>query len=251
MKDRSIYVPNNPALVGGSPQAVHEQLWAAGRRRRLQIRGAIAAVGLVAGTMLFSLPYGLLIGAGVAGAEALYHWRNRMASSMWRKGRRGERRTAKILRLATEWRGYRVLHGRNIPDHGQLDHVIVGENGVVVVDNRAVAPETEIAAYHGELFIDGKPGVKRAAELREMADATAALLQDRLGAEVPVEVVGVVYGGGLKGGQVAADGVTLLRAHRLPGWLRSRRARYTPEQVEAIADAAHRLPISRHAAIVR
>src|SRR4051812_44358678 len=97
---RSIYVPDNPALVGGSPQAVHEQLWAEGRRRRLQIRAAMAAVGLVAGTALVSLPFGLLIAVVVAAADALRHWRKRMASSMWRKGRRGERRTAKILRLA-------------------------------------------------------------------------------------------------------------------------------------------------------
>lgn len=251
MIGRSIYVEDNPALRGGSPQAIHEQLWAQGRRRRLQIRGGLAAVGLLAGTWLGTLWVGLVAAALVAGADAGYHWRKRIASSVWRKGRRGERRTAKILRFTVELRGHRVLHGRSVPGKGDLDHVVVGAAGVVIVDNRAVAPETRIAAYQGSLFIDGKPADKTAAELRGLADATAALLRERLGEEVPVEAVVVIHGGDLDHGQVRADSVTLLRAHRLPGWLRGRRARYTPEQVTGVLDAAHRLPISKHASIVR
>jgi hypothetical protein len=251
MIGRSIYVEDNPALRGGSPQAVHEQLWAQGRRRRLQVRGGLAAAGLIAGTWLATLWVGLAAAALIAAADAGYHWRKRIASSVWRKGQRGERRTAKMLRFTVELRGYRVLHGRNIPEKGGLDHVVVDPAGVVIVDNRAVAPETRIAAYQGTLFIDGKPADKPAAELRELADATAALLRERLGEEVPVEAAAVVHGGDLDHGHVRADSVTLLRAHRLPGWLRDRRARYTPEQVADIFDAAHHLPISKHASIVR
>jgi Nuclease-related domain len=251
MFGRSIYVEDNPALRGGSPQAVHEQLWAQGRRRRLQVRGGLAAAGLVAGTWLATLWLGLLAAALVAAADTIYHWRKRFASSVWRKGQRGERRTARILRFTVELRGYRVLHGRKVPEHGDLDHVVVGPTGVTIVENLAVAPETRIAAYQGTLFVDGKPAAKTVAELRERADATAALLHERLGEEVPVETAAVIYGGDLEHGHVRAESVTLLRAHRLPGWLRGRRARYTPERVEAIADAAHHLPISRHATIVR
>jgi hypothetical protein len=250
MIGRSIYVEDNPALRGGSPQAVHEQLWAQGRRRRLQVRGALAAAGLIAGTWLATLWFGLLAAALIAAADIIYHWRKRLVSSVWRKGQRGERRTARILRFTVELRGYRVLHGRKIPGHGDLDHVVVGPTGVTIVDNRAVAPETRIAAYQGTLFIDGRPATKTAVEIRERADATAALLHERLGEEVPVEAATVIYGGDLDHGQVRAESVTLLRAHRLPGRLRRRRARYSPERVEAIADAVHHLPISKHATIV-
>jgi Nuclease-related domain len=251
MIGRSIYVPDNPAFVGGSPQAVHEQLWAQGRRRRLQIRGALAGVGLVAGIWAASLWIGLLTAATVALIDTLWHWRERSASSVWRKGQRGERRTARILRLLLEWRGYHVLHGRRVPGRGQLDHLVVGDTGVLLVQNQAVPPETEIAEYHGTLYIDERPGAKMAAELRETARRTAELLRERLGSDVTVDPVAVVYGGDLRHGHLTAQGVTLLRAHRLPGWIRRRRPCYTPEQVAAIYEAATMLPISRQAVVVR
>jgi hypothetical protein len=251
MFGKSIYVQENPALVGGSPQSVYEQLWAQGQRRRLQIRGGIASAALVIGTVAVTLWFGLLAAALAAGIDALWHWRQRLASRVWRKGQRGERRTARILRLALEWRGYKVLHGRSIPDRGQIDHLVIGSTGVMLIDNRAVPPETEIAQYRGTLYIDDRPGGKLAAELREMADRTAELLQEHLGDDIAVEPVAIVWGGDLRRGHVGAEGVTILRAHRLAGWIRNRRARYTPEQVAAIFDAATRLPISRQALIVR
>lgn len=252
MIGKSIYVADNPALVGGSPQAVNEQLWAQGLRRRLQIRGAIAAGALVLVTWTTSsLLWGLLVAALAAGADALWHWQQRAASSVWRKGQRGERRTARILRYAMEWRGYHVVAGRNIPGRGQIDHLVIGETGVLLVQSRAVPPETDIAAYRGTLYVDERPGAKMATELREMAEETAAMLRQRLDFDVPVDGVSVVYGGDLRRGLVSAEGVTLLRAHRLPRWIRRRRVRYTPEDVAAIVNAASTLPISRQALIVR
>jgi hypothetical protein len=251
MFGKSIYVQENPALVGGSPQAVHEQLWAQGRRRRLQIRGGIAAAALVIVTVALGLGFGLLAAALAAGIDALWHWRGRVASSVWRKGQRGERRTARILWLALESRGYKVLHGRSVPERGQIDHLVIGSTGVMLIENSAVPPETEITQYRGTLYIDDRPGGKMAAELRETADRTAEMLRERLEDDIAVEPVAIVWGGDLRRGHVAAEGVTILRAHRLPGWIRNRRARYTPEQVAAIFDAATRLPISRQALIVR
>jgi hypothetical protein len=251
MFGKSIYVQENPALVGGSPQAVHEQLWAQGRRRRLQIRGGIAAAALVIVTVALGLGFGLLAAALTAGVDALWHWRGRVASSVWRKGQRGERRTARILWLALESRGYKVLHGRSVPERGQIDHLVIGSTGVMLIENSAVPPETEITQYRGTLYIDDRPGGKMAAELRETADRTAEMLRERLEDDIAVEPVAIVWGGDLRRGHVGAEGITLLRAHRLPGWIRNRRVRYTPEQVAAIFDAATRLPISRQALIVR
>ena len=251
MFGKSIYVADNPALVGGSPQAVHEQLWAQGRRRRLQIRGALAVAALILFTWAGSLIWGLLAAVVVAGADALWHWKERAASSVWRKGQRGERRTARLLRFTVEWRGYHVVAGRSVPGHGQLDHLVIGPTGVILVQNQAVAPETDIAAYRGALYVDEKPGAKMAAELRETADETAALLRQRLDQDVMVEAVSVVYGGDLRRGLASAEGVTLLRAHRLPGWIRSRRVCYTPEEVEEVFKAATMLPISRQALVIR
>lgn len=252
MFGKSIYVADNPALVGGSPQSVHEQLWAQGRRRRLQIRGALAAAALVLVTWVASsLLWGLLAAAVVAGVDALRYWRDRLSSSVWRKGQRGERHTARVLRFTVEWRGYHVVAGRNIPGRGQLDHLVIGETGIMLVQSQAVPPETDIAEYGGTLYVDEKPAGKLAAELRETAEETAALLRRRLDEDVTVEPVTVVYGGDLRHGVVAADGITMLRAHRLPLWIRGRRVRYTPEEVAAIFNAATQLPISRQALVVR
>ena len=38
----SIYPPANPALVGDSPQQVHERLWVSERDKRMKTRGGIA-----------------------------------------------------------------------------------------------------------------------------------------------------------------------------------------------------------------
>jgi hypothetical protein len=120
-----------------------------------------------------------------------------------------------------------------------------------MIHNEAVAPDTDIAAYQGTLFVDERSETRRAAELRARADATAAMLAERLGGEVAVEAVAVVHGGRLARGLVEADGVTLVRLYRLPGWIRRQRNRFSPEEVATIAEAAHRLPISPHATIVR
>lgn len=251
MIGKSIYVADNPAYVGGSPQAIHEQLWAQGRRRRLQTRGAMAAGALLLGTWIVALWFGLLAAAVVALADTLWRWRQHAAESVWRKGQRGERRTARILRAFLEWRGYRLLHGRDLPGRTQLDHLVIGPTGVLLVQNQAVPPETEITEYGGTLYVNERPGAKMAGELREIAQETAALLRRHIDRDIPIEPVSVVYGGDLRRGRVSSEGVTLLRAHRLPGWIRKRRVRYTPEEIEAIYQAAHSLPISRQALVVR
>jgi Nuclease-related domain len=251
MIGKSIYVPDNPAFVGGSPQAVHEQLWAQGRRRRLQTRGALAAAGLVIFTWLADFRVGLLAAVMIAAADTAVHWHGRAASSVWRRGQRGERRTARVLRLLLEWRGYDVVHGRNVPGYGPLDHLVIGPAGVTLVDNNAVSPETELTEYRGVLYIDDRSGAKMAATLRETARATAAMLAERLGRQVTVEPVVVVYGGRLRRGGLTAEGITFLRAHELPGWIRRRPPRYPDKDVAAIHEAAHMLPISRQATVVR
>jgi hypothetical protein len=250
MIGKSIYVPDNPALRGGSPQAVHEQLWAQGRRRRLQTRGVLAGVGLVAGTWLVALWAGLLLALLIAGVDTAVRWRERATSSVWRKGQRGERRTARILKLL-QWRGYEVVHGRMAPGIGQLDTLLIGPAGVFLIDNRAVAPDTTIAEYGGTLYVNERSGAKLSASLREMSDAAGSLLAERMGEEVEVEAIGVVYGGTLRRGGVSAEGITLLRSYELLSWIRRRGVHRGPEELEAICEAARLLPISRQALVVR
>jgi nuclease-like protein len=244
MIGRSIYLRDRPAFTGGSPQAVYEELWQKGRRDRLRIRAAFAAGSLLLGAWMVSLGFGLLLAALAAGADTLHHWWRYTSASVWRKGLSGEQRMTRILRFTLEQRGYRVLHARSIPGHGKIHQLVIGPNGVWLIDNRAWHPETEIEEHGGKLFVDGRSARATAESLHDSARTVGRLLSERLGIEVAAAAIVAVHGGKLRRA-LMAHGVSVLRASRIPGWIRRRPAAgYSPDQVDAIARAAtHVLPI--------
>jgi hypothetical protein len=88
--------------------------------------------------------------------------------------------------------------------------------------------------------------VRTTAELCDRARGVADLLSRELRTEVVVVPLVVGHGGKLPWNPITVAGLTLLRPHRVPGWLfRHRHAYYNPAQVESILEAAIRvLPIS-------
>ncbi|HEY7484757.1 MAG TPA: nuclease-related domain-containing protein [Streptosporangiaceae bacterium] len=241
----SYYLGDNPAFVGHSPQAVYEQLWYQERTRRLRIRGLITVAALAIGARFLPGGLGLVFAIVAGGADAGYHWWRHSSTAVWRKGRRGDRRMAKILRWTMEPRGYRVLHYRTVPGKGTVDQLVVGPTGVWLIHNEAWAPDTEVTMYAGRLFIGKSTGARMAVALRERARAVGELLTRELGAEIePVPLV-AAHGGRLPRGALVAEGLVVLRPHRLLRWIARRRdVRYTGRQIEAIAAAAVRvLPI--------
>jgi hypothetical protein len=256
MGSGSFYFRDNPAFTGGSPQAVYEELWERGRRQRLIQRGIIAGVCLVLAGRLLSPAWGVLFALIAAGADAAYHWWRRAVLSVWRRGQRGERRTARILRFGLERRGHRVLHGRSVPGHGNADHLVIGPTGVWLIDNQAWDPDTEFAVYGGKLFIGKDSGSQTAVRLQKTADAIAELLSRELQADITVSPLLVTHGGRLPRGGLTASGLTVLRAYRLPSWIGGHGngdgARLTAEQIDAVAQAAiHQLPIGDHTIAAR
>lgn len=245
MLGQSFYFRDNPAYAGHSPQAVYEQLWFQDRRKRLRIRGAIAFVALVLGAKLASLGVGLLLGVAAGGIDLIYHWRRHAATAVWRRGQRGDRRLARILRFTVELRGYRVLHARSVPDHGTVDQLVVGPTGVWLIHNEAWSPDTEISVYNGTLFIGKSAATRTTAELRDRARHVAELLSRELGTEITTLPLVVAHGGKLPLNPISVEGIVVLRPHRVPGRLtRQRHAYHTRAQVEAILEAAVRvLPI--------
>src|SRR4051812_27618767 len=186
MSGGSFYFRDNPAFTGGSPQAIYEELWERGRRQRLIQRGIIAGVCLVLAGKLFSPAWGVFAALLAAGTDVAYHGWRRAVLRVWRRGQRGEQRTARALRFTLEWRGYRVLHGRSVPGQGNADHLVVGPTGVWVVGNGAWDPETEFAVYGGKLFIGKDSGSRTAVRLQKMADVIAELLSRELQADIRV-----------------------------------------------------------------
>lgn len=245
MLGQSYYIGDNPAYTGHSSQAVYEQLWFKDRKKRLRIRGAIAFVAFLIGAKLASVGVGVLLAGAAAGVDVLVHWRRHAATLVWRRGQRGDRRMARILRFTLELRGFRVLHERTVPEHGTVDQVVVGPTGVWLIHNEAWAPDTEITDHDDRLFIGKSAALKMTVALGDQARAVAGLLSRELRTEIVAVPLLVGHGGKRPWRPLAVAGISLLRPHRVPlRLIRRRHAYYTRSQVEAITEAAVRvLPI--------
>lgn len=241
MGGRSIYVQDNPALVGGSPQAIYEQLWYEQRTRRLRVRGGLAVVAFLIGARFESFWVGVLLAVIVAGADALYWWRHHASSKMWRTGKRGDTRTARLLLLALLGRGHEILNGRLIGPE-RVDHLVLGRGGVTVVGNLVCSPDTEVVSHGGTLYVNGRPSEEITEPIRTAVRATSAWLRQRFDWEVPVSALLVVHGRALRHGVTQAGGVTLVRPERLPGRIRRTAAHCTARQLADLSGYAMALP---------
>ncbi|MFI0407376.1 nuclease-related domain-containing protein [Actinomadura sp. 3N508] len=195
--------------------------------------------------LLVNAAFGIVMALLIAAADTFVHWRVHHASSVWRRGLRGEERMTRVLRHTLERRGYRVLYGRVVPEHGPADQLVIGPGGVWLVHNEAWHPDAEISHHGGRLFIDGRTRSKLVGGLTAQAGAAAELIS-RV-AEVPVKVTPVlaVHGGHLVRTPFTADGIVFAPPLRLVRWMsRNPSADYSPDEIEAIARAAvHALPI--------
>jgi hypothetical protein len=257
MSNGSFYVRDNPAFKGGSPQAVYEELWERGRKQRKIVTAVVAFACFAIGLRVAS-PFTAL-GMGVAGAGGAWagQWYRRAMHTVWLHGRRGDHRTAQVLRFLLERRGYRVLHGRQVPGQGTLDQLVIGPTGVWAINSHAWAPEAQFAMHNGKLFIGRDPGAPEIDALAVTADTVTDLVNDWLrrpleaGEEealVPnltVQPLLVVYGGMMPRRKIVWNGVTLARSYQIRRRIRrGDGTAFTPEQVEAVVQAAVRaLPI--------
>jgi len=248
--DRSIYARPNDAVTGGSAQAHYEHLWGEGQRRRLITRGVLTVVALGVGIWLFNPIVGVALAVLVAVGDTWYQYRKHASTAAWRAGDDGYAQTSRLLRRWLEWRGYTVLRNRRMPesagaDAERVEHLAIGPAGVFLVASKAWAPELRIGMYGGRLFFGKRPGEKTVTPVGDTARAVAAVLTRERGTDVPVTPVLAVYGGQLPGrAELQAEDVTLLRAQRVPGWIRRYRSEsggYSTEQVTEIARTAARL----------
>ncbi|WP_283133219.1 nuclease-related domain-containing protein [Rhizohabitans arisaemae] len=229
---------------------MEDAFWDAGRKQRLRVRGAIAGAGLVIGTLVWDFRVGLVLGVLAGLADLGYHWSGRYRSRVWRTGTQGPQETTKILRRnLRRRRGYTVLHRVKVPGHPQIDHIVIGRNGIWTLQSRAYALDTTLAAYGGKLFIGERTAPQLTAELRTASEAFAEMLSDKLGHQVQADPVIVVHGGELpRGGTLTVDGVTLVRAMTLGRWIRRHpETDFTPAEVqEIIRTTARLLPLASH-----
>jgi hypothetical protein len=103
--------------------------------RTLPLLGAVAAA-LLAGLLARSTGLGTSTALGAAGGLAyLLRFRTSADTGAWRRGAKGERRTAR--RLHRLGRGWTVFHDLAIPgSRANADHLVIGPPGVFLIDSK-------------------------------------------------------------------------------------------------------------------
>src|SRR5215218_7661548 len=210
-------VPAEP--IGGSYGSPGRSALGAYRRRRAEELAGwtrtlawrvplVAAAGL-AGQVL-AIQTGLLHGGLVGLAAAiLVGWRQRFRLSeqvtAWRRGAKGERRTARLLdRLTRD--GFVVFHDLAIPGSpANVDHLMIGSTGVFVIDSKqwtgTVHQSADGLAWHNHHRLD-----RTLETVRWEAQAISRLLGTRAAALL------CVHGAHVHGGGLHAHGVAIVPA---------------------------------------
>lgn len=99
------------SAAAAAARAEYRRAWTAGLPRRAATRLVLVGAAFAAVTWLLSWRAGILAALRVAAADTVQQWRRHSSATAWRKGARGEVRTARILRRLSR-RGYTVLHDR-------------------------------------------------------------------------------------------------------------------------------------------
>jgi hypothetical protein len=243
--DTPVVAPVDPGRVFGHPGASATAYY----RRRRAAEWTLYQRTLplrLAGVALTSLVTALAVNrvvpalAGWAGlvAAGLIGWRVRFRVSQdarnWRRGARGERRTARQLDRLTR-HGWVVFHDLAVPDsRANADHLLIGPAGVFLVDSKnwrghlAFAPD-------GTLWHGSYPLIATLATIGFEAAAIAGALA------VPglvVEPLLVVHGSTIPWGEQYLGGVAVLPAGRLVATLLALPVLLTDQQVTQLAQRA-------------
>jgi hypothetical protein len=168
----------------------------------------IAAAGLAGQVLAIQteLLHDGLVGLAVA---ILVGWRQRFRLSeqvtAWRRGAKGERRTARLLdRLTRD--GFVVFHDLAIPGSpANVDHLMIGSTGVFVIDSKqwtgTVHQSADGLAWHNHHRLD-----RTLETVRWEAQAISRLLGTRAAALL------CVHGAHVHGGGLHAYGVAIVPA---------------------------------------
>ena len=150
----------------------------------------------------------------------------------WWDGRSGEVKVARILDPLLV-AGYEILHDLDI-GRGNADHVVVGRNGVFLVETKAWRGRIYLGRG-GRLMCNGFD--KDAA--RRQAQTCAMTIRDRLGGKTGPYVTPVIAltRTRLPRGAMDLKSVAVLEADALPNWILSRAPRLERAEIDRIRDA--------------
>jgi hypothetical protein len=221
---------------GGSATAYYQRARASEWARfahTLPLRvAAVVAAGALAGT----LAHGAgprLAGPAAALAAGLVGWRLRFRvtaeTAAWRRGARGERRTARALGKLVR-QGWTVLHDVAVPgSRANGDHLLIGPPGVFLVDSKAwhgcITMALDGSAWHNGHPLDQTLATVRW-EAQQLAGAVGA----------PVLPLLCVHNTRIPWDEIYVDSVPVLTPAKLLALLRSLEAHMDQVGVMLLAE---------------
>jgi Nuclease-related domain len=215
-------------------RAAERARWTRGLPRRVAV---VLAAGVTAGLLAAQVTPGLAGLLGVMAAAGLggrLRFRPSADTLAWRRGASGERRTARLL-APLERRGWAVLHDLAIPGSAaNIDHLVIGPGGVVVVDSKRYRGRLWLDAYgmvwHGRYLLVS--ALRRVRWAADQADEVLGV------ADITVAAIVAVHGASVPWGSLQTDGVSIVPARRVPDLLQALPPVLGPERVAWLADRA-------------
>jgi hypothetical protein len=177
--------------------------------RTLPLRLAgVGAAGLLTVLLIPPSRFGALAAVTVAGGLGfLLRFRVSAETTAWRRGAKGERRTARRLRRLG--RGWTVFHDLAIPgSRANADHLVIGPSGVFLIDSKHYRGRLTLTP-EGSLWYGHHPLTGVLATVRW----EAAALTRALGTTITPMLC--VHGAQLPWGELMAEGIPVLIAGRV------------------------------------
>ena len=222
---------------GASAMAQYRRRRAAewvGYLRTLPLRlGAVVAAALLAGLLAHDIglaaPAAILAAGGLA---FLLRFRVSADTTAWRRGAKGERRTARRLRRLG--RAWRVFHDLAIPgSRANADHLLIGPAGVFLIDSKHYRGRLTLTP-EGSLWYGHHPLIGVLATVHW----EAAAIGETLGTAVTPMLC--VHGAQLPWGELMVQGIPVLAADRLATTLRALPPMLDEVQVALLTERAQR-----------
>jgi nuclease-like protein len=234
--------PRSPGIGQRRGNLAH--LSANPRMRVWRWRIVVAAIVMVAFSILVSWKLGLTLAVVVIVADTIYRSRRSPSGKVRMTGaqRRTRRQLAKLGRA-----GYHAMHGSAIPgSEDQIDHLVVGPAGVFAIDSEAWDKHLVVRTKSGRQLWHGPFSKKdRLEHALWEAQRAADLLSGEMDKPVAVRPAMAVYGPKIPWDVATIREVDVFSGPRLRKYLR-RRARQTDvrplsdDQIERIYQAANK-----------
>src|SRR6266536_1462083 len=184
---------------------------------------------------IFARPLGLTIPAAAVvpgGLAFLLRFRVSAVTTAWRRGAKGEQRTARRLRRLG--RGWTVFHDLAIPgSRANVDHLVIGPPGVFLVDSKHYRGRLTLTP-EGSLWYGHHPLIGVLATVHW----EAAAIGETLGTAVTPMLC--VHGAQLPWGELMVQGIPVLAADRLATTLRALPPMLGEVQVALLTERAQR-----------